>query len=169
MCHVLFIFCPGCYNFHIWQIALFVLNIFFGGVKSFLNDRNIQIDCTLGVCKRLVIQAWCKFTSYAPSLSGQRTQTKYTFKTFRRCPVHLLNVLCTSCAQGRIAARLKWYFPIGVCYFPPQFARVNLTLNHVFRSKWSAVLVIFTEVILRRKNFTFCAVWLGFERTIFKL
>lgn len=104
-----------------------------------------------------------------PPLSGQSTQTKYTFKTFRRCPVHLLNVLCTSCAQGRIAARLKWYFPIGVCYFPPQFARVNLTLNHVFRSKWSAVLVIFTEVILRRKNFTFCAVWLGFERKIFKL
>ena len=52
-----------------------------------------------------------------PSPSGQRTQTKYTFKTFGRCPVRLLNVLCTSCAQGGIVARLKWYFPIVVCYF----------------------------------------------------
>ena len=143
---------------------LFVLNMFFGGVTSFLNDHNIQIDFTLDVCTKLVMQAWCKFTSYAPSPSGQRTQTERTYKSFRRYPVRLLNVLCTSCAQGGIIASLKWYFPIGVCYLPPQFARVNLTLNHVFRRKWSVALVTFTEGILSGKNLlTFCAVWLGFE------
>ena len=142
---------------------LFSLNMFFGDwrVSSMITVFKLTAHWVF-------LQYWlCKHDAsllrMLPSPSGQRTQSKRTFKTFRRCPVRLLNVLCTSCAQGGIVARLKWYFSIGVCYFPPQFARVNLTLNHVFRSKWSAVLIIFTEVILRRKNFTFCAVWLGFE------
>ena len=160
-----FFFCPGCYNFHIWQIAFIIhVKFVFCGVTSFLNDHNIQIDCAMDVCTRLVIQAWRKFTSFSSldivcksNVHIRRSEdVQYVFWTSYVRSVYVL------CPEGQLL-HVQHNLFLMAC---------GTYLHNLW--EWTLYWTTHSEANGFRfwshlvkepsaENFTFCAVWLGFE------